>query len=225
MEQIKDKAYYARLAERKYASMFAGEQDGARMFVLVDMKDDFCMLDTEPMTPSVSQLVFMCRKTGGEVTVVFLRGGMDRVDEALRLKDDERFQTEKIYGELTDRDAPEVRYKIPEKLVGHVYSFKMRLCGLEDFVDEFDAIGWGDTEYRNVLEVAGEILREDVVDTEHNEVQGQLYAEVCPNDDDTEEGCMVYALFSFSHFEYVTYNDVCQVVYVCYGYRGTIVDD
>lgn len=85
--------HYARMAEHTYKDKYneAGETAPA-IFVVIDTKDEYCMVTGDTLPLSTSQLMFRCQKREGHVSTEYVRGGESNVARVLGLRDTEEMR-------------------------------------------------------------------------------------------------------------------------------------
>lgn len=210
--------YYARIAENTYARRYANSQEAPSMYVLVDMKDDFCMLALEAdFSYSPSILVFSCKKLNGVVTTTFVRHSASRVENALMLYD--MYDIVEGYdGEDLGGKCEEARIKIPEECTEYPRQFfKIKLLGLDEFVDDCCFKGWGDLLTGNALDAICAIMRQKFIDMESQTVRGFLYCDLGYGKTENDNRLIT---FKFSHFELAKSSEArcASVIFACYDY-------
>lgn len=223
MEPEKDIMHYARLAEQTYRDKYneAGETAPA-MFVVIDTRDEYCMMTGDSLPLSTSQLMFRCQKSEGRVSTEYVRGGEGNVARVLGLRDAEEMV--RVEGVQKRHEDMGLYIELPEEFRHYAReSFKIKIINLDELIEECESIGWGNEWYHNVLEIIGDVVNdEEAVDVRKDEVQITLDSYSGPSvyEDDAYD----YASFSFSHFEvpkgFPNNEHGGCFIYVCYKYWG-----
>lgn len=225
MEPEKDIMHYARLAEQTYRDKYneAGETAPA-MFVVIDTRDEYCMMTGDSLPLSTSQLMFRCQKSEGRVSTEYVRGGEGNVARVLGLRDAEEMV--RVEGVQKRHEDMGLYIELPEEFrhYGREF-FKIKITNLDELMEECDGIGWGDEWCHNVLEILGELVNDkDFVDVHKNEVRISLDYYCQPSDFEDDE--FDFASFSFSHFEvqkdFPNNERGSFCIYVCYKYWGMV---
>ena len=189
--------------------------------VLVYTWNDTCIFPTPHAAATPRDLMFGCSMRDGEVRTVLRDDGKDKVAEALGLVDIYD-HNERIEVDYVRKEDGYLHLDLPERLQGFPEKFyRIKLLGLDDFVNECSYTGWGDSGVNNVLEVLGGIVHEDCIDFEKTEIYDSQGWYVGPGD---TEGENYYAQFDFSHCEIAkdSEDDRGWAVYVCYEYLGLV---
>lgn len=218
MAEEKDKTYYAKVVERAFTEMYKDEDD-VYVNMVVDTKDERCFQAALGTGLPPWQMMFFCRKTHDEITIKFHRDGKDRIAQALGLVDTYS-RIERIDVQYVRKEDGYLHYDIPKEVLEYGYADnKVKLYGLESFVDECNYNGWGDGSTSNTLEIIADLMKQDFIDREKKEIMWDLNAYVGPADEDTQD---YYAEFEFSHIELARYEEggFVWAVYYCYNYRG-----
>ena len=216
--------HYARMAEQAYKDKYteAGETAPA-MFVMIDTMDEYCMVTDDALQLSTSQLMFRCQKREGRVSTEYVRGGESNVARVLGLRDTEEMR--RVEGVRKHHEDMGLYIELPEEFRQYDHNFfKIKITNLDELVEDFEGVGWGDEWCKNVLEIVGNLVNdEEAVNVEKGVVQQSLDYYCCPCDSDDESE---YASFSFSHFEVQKDfpNDECvsSCIYICYKYWGIV---
>lgn len=226
MANQKDILHYARLAEQSYDNKYQDSGEAApTMFVIVDSKDEFCLVTADVLPLSVTQLMFRCQKKDGQVATEFVRMPQ-LVENTLGLKNPQPMAIVKVnmadVFEGSVVEMPERLWRVQKDF------FKLKFLNLEEFFQECEGTGWGDSWSHNVLEMLGKLTADNsFVDTENHQVEFEIAAfhQIVGGDGDFERE---FAIFQFSHFEVPAEawegNHGIPYVYVCYRFEMTDID-
>lgn len=165
------------------------------------------------------ELLFWCKMVDGKPKTYFMEDGKDKVAEMLGLVD--LYENNKrIEIDYVRKEDGALHLDLPERLQGYSKGFyKLKLYGLDKFVDECNYTGWGDCMTNNVLEVIAGIMKQEFIDYEKKEIIDCLNWYVGPGDCDDMN---YYAEFDFSHCEIAMSddNDPGWAIFFCYKYSG-----
>lgn len=207
---------YARLAEKKYLERYGAEDVVPPMYVMVDAKDEYCMfLMDNKVSLTFTQYLFYCKMVEGKAFTTFVSSGKDRVVDALNLHD--------LYANIKrvvcekKLEGNVFRIVVPEEYRSAMGDFcKVKLLGLDDFVFDFDYVGWGNHDTLNVFEVVAGISSMIKEDAGKHELLESYSCTVCESEDYELE--YVHAEFCFSHLEVAELGKGIYQIYLCYKY-------